>query len=100
MAEGNGRISVSHDTLRAELAQLELRLIKSLVPSSALLALEKRVDRLEEEALTPSQIESQFGKMFQSHRARGFKTWEMVAGAMIIVLGLAGFVLNVYTATQ
>lgn len=47
--EDSGRISVSRDALRAELAQMELRLIEKLATKAEVEMLEARVDTLETE---------------------------------------------------
>lgn len=48
MAEDSGRITVSRDALRAELAKLELRLVEKLVTKTEHDGLAERVVRIEE----------------------------------------------------
>jgi hypothetical protein len=46
MAEDTGRITVSRDALRAELAQMELRLVEKLATKTEVAELRKDVDSL------------------------------------------------------
>jgi hypothetical protein len=46
MSDGDGRITVSRDALRAELATMELRLVEKLATQSEVEALRKEVDAL------------------------------------------------------
>lgn len=97
---GNGRVSVSRDTLKAELLDLELRLIKSLVSQGDLEAVKIEIRALKAQILTPAEVEKQFGDLFQSYKARGFRHWEIIAGVIFLVLNMAGFILNAWIATK
>ncbi len=83
MANGDdhGRISVSRDALRAELATMELRLVEKLATKQDVTALEARVDKLERRAEAQDAVE-QTGR-------DAFTKREKVVGLAIAVVAVA-----------
>lgn len=130
MAPGNGedRISISHATLRAELAELELRLTKALAQAvgakadlSLVTSLELRVGALEREAVRqddplrrqvsaltrgefPAAVERTVEDMIEStlvaHTDKGWTARERVFGVLAIIVAVLSLALATYVASS
>jgi hypothetical protein len=74
--------------------------IKEKADDKDLIALRHEVEELRKQILTPSQVESQFGELFQSYKARGFRSWEVLAGVILLVFNVLAFFLNLWVATS
>lgn len=111
------RISISRDALRAELAELELRLIDKLAAKIDVDKLARRVDRLEaqaikrddvdykrtvseieqvkESALTETDINQAIADALQHREARGWTARERWFGVALFVITVATFAIQV-----
>jgi hypothetical protein len=88
VAEDSGRITVSRDALRAELATLELRLVEKLATKAEVDDLGQRVTSLEAKG-SPSREEFDRLKGWQARIAGGLALVAVVATAALpIVIGL------------
>lgn len=107
-SEGNGRVSVSRDALRADLLDLELRLTRSISAELAVKADQSSVDRLagslnqvvewrlkaERGEFTRAQEQEVVTIVQNTIRERGKEAWSAtsrrltVLGATVAVLGL------------
>jgi hypothetical protein len=102
MAEPQERVSVSRDALRAELAELELRLIEKLASKSEVEMLKSRVEKLEELAsplkekkiLTVNEVEEAISAALQSKEARGWTTRERYIGVLLFMVTIATFAIQ------
>lgn len=118
MAGENGeRISISRDALRAELAELELRLIDKLAAKIDVERLAGRVDTLEknalrrddteysrlkieldlvkQKALAPKDIDTAVANALQNKEARGWTNRERWIGVVLFLITVSTFVLQV-----
>lgn len=106
------RISISRDALRAELAELELRLIEKLASKVDVDMLRKRVEVLEEKAvrrdgpefrqvkdqlqkaLTPHDVDDAIASTLQKQEARGWTARERWFGVTLFAISVASFVIQ------
>lgn len=122
MADGNGqqRISLSHDLLRAELAELELRLRDHLASRTSVTELERRmddfqrrsvfrdgplidqfreykgkVDHMSEYGLTQDGVERMIAEAFKGAETRGWTSRERSMGVVLFAITLVSFLLNI-----
>lgn len=75
-------------------------MIKTKADEEDLRALALRVHELETKALTPEKVEAQFAGLFQSAKARGWKTWERAVGIGVAMTSLTGFLLSSLVAIK
>ena len=116
MAENGERISISRDALRAELAELELRLIDKLASKIDVEKLAGRVDVLERnalrrddadfrrvnqevvelknKALTPNDIDASVANALQNKEARGWTNRERWIGVALFLITVSTFALQ------
>lgn len=118
MAEPHERISISRDSLRAELAELELRLVDKLASRSELEKLAARVvilessalkrndiefrmfhdmvEQLSKRALTAGDVDAAIADALQSKEARGWTNRERWFGVILFGITVATFALQVW----
>lgn len=114
------RISISRDALRAELSQLELRLVQSLASKSEVERLVTRVENLEERtvkregplmdqlrehektiknirehALTVQDVNEVIAESLKSNDARGWSTKERGIQVVLFLITVATFLVTV-----
>lgn len=82
MAEDAGRISVSRDALRAELSQMELRLVEKLATKAEVDDLTKRVTALEERN-APTRVEFDLVKSTLTALKSGLALVSVVAASAL-----------------
>jgi hypothetical protein len=95
-APGNGRISVSQETLRAELAEMELRLIKSIGEQIAdkasqeeLRALRHDVRNLEAQVPLQGRITAEF--LDVQKEVQGLRAWQAkIIGGLAVISMVVG----------
>ena len=118
----NGRVSISRDTLRAELAELELRLIDKLARKETVdrviarmedneheiaensglrihefPRLVKRIETIEATLTTPERVADIVDQALDSSNKKGWTTRERVMQVALVVISLASVILNFAT---
>lgn len=96
------RISISRDALRAELAELELRLIDKLASKSEVEKLARRVEILEDRTtglkdrkiLTTNDVDSAIAAALQKQEARGWTSRERWFGVVVLFITVATFAIQ------
>ncbi len=89
---GDGRISVSRDALRAELAQMELRLIQSLATRGEVEELRKELDRVkrrQDDQAAASEALAKQARERANEKSDSFTKREKVIGLVTAVLAIA-----------
>lgn len=98
MADDSGRISVSRDALRAELATLELRLVERLATKAEVDDLARRVSLIELQG-SPTAQELEVGQTLLRKDVDGLRTWRSyLTGAVAAVSVIASSALAVAIA--
>lgn len=103
---GEERVSVSRDALRAELAELELRLIEKLASKSEVEMLKQRVEKLENLAaplkekkiLTVTEVDEAIAQALQKKEARGWTSRERAIGVVLFCITVATFAIQLRAA--